>query len=112
MKPDVENIENVIFTNTAGAGTDLTINAVDTASGYANITNLSSTGGLLISNLKAIPDSFTINNAGDTMLLDFDAAALVGTADNLLVNLTGTGTTPTLETVSYTHLTLPTKRIV
>jgi len=97
LKPDVENIENVIFTNSAAATNDLTINAVDTAEGYDNITNLSSTGGLLISNLQSIPDSFTINNAGDTMLLDFEAAALAGTDDNLLVNLTGTGTTPTLE---------------
>jgi trimeric autotransporter adhesin len=97
LKPDLENIEDVIFTNSAAATNDLTINAVDTASGYDNITNLSSTGGLLISNLQAIPSSFTINNAGDTMLLDFEAAALAGTADNLLINLTGTGTLPTLE---------------
>ena len=97
LKPDLENIEAVIFTNSAAATNDLTINAVDTASGYDKITNLSSTGGLLISNLQALPSSFTINNAGDTMLLDFEAAALAGTADNLLINLTGTGTTPTLE---------------
>jgi len=97
LKPDVENIENVIFTNSAVATNDLTINAVDTASGYDKITNLSSTGGLLISNLQSLPSSFTINNAGDTMLLDFEAAALAGTDDNLLINLTGTGTTPTLE---------------
>ena len=30
------------------------------------------------------------------MSLDFEAAALAGTDDNLLVELTGTGTTPTL----------------
>jgi hypothetical protein len=31
------------------------------------------------------------------MVLDFEAAAVAGDADNLLINLTGTGTTPTLE---------------
>ena len=97
LKPDLENIETVIFTNSAGATNDLTINAVDTASGYDKITNLSSSGGLLISNLQALPSEFTINNAGDTMLLDFQAAALAGDADNLLINLTGTGTLATVE---------------
>ena len=33
LKPDLENIENIVFTNTAGATNDLVINAVDTASG-------------------------------------------------------------------------------
>ena len=97
LKPELENIENVTFTNTAAATNDLTINAVDTASGYDNITNVSSTGGLILNNLQSLPSKFTINNAGDTMVLDFEAAAVAGDADNLHINLTGTGTTPTLE---------------
>ena len=96
LKPDVENIENIIFTNTAGATVDLVINAVDTASGYSEITNLSSTGGLTINNLNALPSLFKINNSGDDMVLDFQAGAVAGTADNLLVNVTGTGSATTL----------------
>ena len=96
LKPDVENVENIRFTNSAAATNDLTINAVDVASGFDVITNVGSTGGLIINNLTKLPTKFVINNSGDTMSLDFEAAALAGTADNLLVELTGTGTTPTL----------------
>jgi hypothetical protein len=97
IKPDVENVENIRFTNSAAATNDLTVNAVDVASGFDVITNVGSTGGLIINNLVKLPTKFVINNSGDTMSLDFEAAALAGTDDNLLVELTGTGTTPTLE---------------
>ena len=65
LKPDVENIEKVVITNSAASGQTLTINAVDTASGYSHITNLSSTGHLTINNLQNLPTLVTMNNAGD-----------------------------------------------
>ena len=95
LKPDLENIENVIITNSAAAGNTLTINAVDTASGYSSITNLSSTGHVTINNLIALPTLVTLNNSSDTLTLDFEAAALAGTADNLNVTISGTSSAVT-----------------
>jgi Ca2+-binding RTX toxin-like protein len=96
LKPSIENIENVTITNSAAATNDLVINAVDTAAGYDIITNLSSTGGLTINNLIELPTKFVMNNSGDDMVLDFQAEAVADTADNLLVDITGTGAATTL----------------
>ena len=91
LKPDVENIEKVVITNSAASTNTLTINTVDTALGYSHITNLSSTGHLTINNLQNLPTLVTMNNAGDNFTLDFELGVLAGDADNLDVTISGTG---------------------
>ena len=91
LKPEIENVEVNVISNTAGA-TTLTINAVDTANGYDTITNLSSVGAVTINNLQSLPSLFKMNNSGDDLTIDFQAAALAGDADNLNVTVSGTGT--------------------
>ena len=98
LKPELENVEVVILTNTGANSTTLTINAVDTASGYDHITNLASSGAITINNLQSLPSLVKMNSAGDDFTLDLEEAALAGTSDNLNVTISGTDTTtvPTL----------------
>tara|TARA_B100000674_G_scaffold138026_1_gene107682 strand:+ start:224 stop:5710 length:5487 start_codon:yes stop_codon:yes gene_type:complete len=96
LKPELENVEVNVISNTGANTTTLTINAVDTASGYDTITNLSSTGALTINNLQSLPTLVKMNSAGDDFTLDFEAAALAGDADNLSVTISGTGSSATL----------------
>tara|TARA_A100000164_G_scaffold188204_1_gene167037 strand:- start:25200 stop:31388 length:6189 start_codon:yes stop_codon:yes gene_type:complete len=96
LKPELENVEVNVISNTGANTTTLTINAVDTASGYDTITNLSSTGALTINNLQSLPTLVKMNSAGDDFTLDFEVAALAGDADNLSVTISGTGTSATL----------------
>jgi len=92
LKPELENVEVNVISNTGANTTTLTINAVDTASGYDTITNLSSTGAVTINNLQSLPSLIKMNNSGDDLTLDLEAAALAGDADNLNVTVSGTGT--------------------
>jgi len=91
LKPDLENIEKVVITNSAATTNALTINAVDTAAGYTHITNLSSTGHLTINNLNNLPTLVTLNSSGDNTTLDFELGVLAGASDNLDVTISGTG---------------------
>jgi Ca2+-binding RTX toxin-like protein len=100
LKPDLENVEKVVISNTAGSGNTLTINAIDTAAGYSEITNLSSTGHLTINNLQNLPTLVTLNNSSDTLTLDLEAATLAGTADNLDVTISGTASAATNLTIT------------
>ena len=101
LKPEIENVEVNVITNSGANTTTLTINAVDTASGYDTITNLSSSGALTINNLQTLPTLVKMNSAGDDFTLDFEAAALAGTSDNLHITVSGTDTT-TVPTVTIT----------
>ncbi|MDA8893285.1 hypothetical protein N9I86_06220, partial [Hyphomicrobiales bacterium] len=91
LKPALENVEINVISNTGANTTTFTINAVDTASGYDTITNLSSTGALTINNLQILPTLVKMNNSGDDLTIDLEAAALAGTSDNLNVTISGTG---------------------
>ena len=92
LKPEIENVEVNVISNTGTAATTLTINAVDTANGYDTITNLSSVGAVTINNLQSLPSLVKMNNSGDDLTIDLEAAALAGDADNLNVTVSGTGT--------------------
>ena len=100
LKPELENIEKVVITNTAAATNALVINTVDTASGYTEVTNLSSTGHVTLNNLQTLPTKVTLNNSSDTLTLDLQAAALAGDADNLDVTISGTATADTGLTIT------------
>tara|TARA_B100001540_G_scaffold315476_1_gene342831 strand:- start:20840 stop:26995 length:6156 start_codon:yes stop_codon:yes gene_type:complete len=100
LKPDLENIEKVVITNTAAATNALVINTVDTASGYSHITNLSSTGHVTLNNLGTLPTKVTLNNSSDTLTLDLEAGALAATDDNLHVDISGTATAATNLTIT------------
>ena len=111
IRPDVKNVEKIIYTASAD-----TFN-LDTRSitGATEYSNESSAGDSAVNNLASIP-TFNINSATADQTINFTDAAIAGSADDLTLkvnNFTGSvtitdggGTTNELETLTINSTSL------